>query len=630
MDKFNGLLSPEAKTTKRQYKRFSWTMILKDTLKGYRLLWTESNEMLLGAFKKNTKVLRRQPIKADIGCIQVNLDSDNEPIGASYGFSQYSKLLAVITLWIPAFVLDARPGVYVSDFFAVVSYIATTLSLFAGLFVTGFMIEPLFRTSVSNFTDMFADILTIGILSGLATYIFLAFITLIWIVKQREFLQDFILQHCSKFRVAKNFQRRQITKIFVITMLTIILGDPLLAVTLTYSNLTYGKGYMDGFSETSFYSIKTTMLAVFAWGAFVLYSLANVIPIMSNFLIVTVSKHVKTNLEMQLDRRKCIKLDNRVHNPDLLSMVQDFERKIIDELACDTITMDWPDIVQAESYSPSRSANSNYLSSTSSSLTPLSYSSGTMTPEKPLLRQSRRISRTDLIVKNNRALAASGLLFTYKNLIKLLSELKSLIRSYESKFGGFHLAQIYLSGFVTAQWIVSGLAEARSTRADYLRHHNTEPNWTAYTTLLVVRAVISLALFVISNIVIFLRSDQLPQQMMKLRSKLFKINLELAREAMAVQRAEWSQQGDQRRSSNFMIASGETVKSQNTVSVECPELDQAWSLYDQVARMSHRVNFKLGNNLYYNKNCLLKLIGREISLILLYVQLIDIYSNSVW
>lgn len=630
MDKrtdFSGFRT-QPKAIRRNFKRFCLRKIFSDMAEGYRLLWMLCVGSTLGALKKTTPRTTKV-VDASMGCARVDLSSSDEVIGLSYGFSILAKLLASVTLWIPSFIMDTRPGFYASTSFAIVGYIGCLFSMSAALLVTGYIIEPLFKASINKFTDMFSDILTIGILTGATGYMILACLSMLWIIQHRYFLHEFILQQCSKFRVAKNFQRSQVTKIFAITVLTIALGDPLLVVTLTYSNLTQGKGYLDGMSSIAFGLIKATILMVFAWGAFVLYMLTHLIPIMSNFLIVIISKHVKTILERQLGRRKGTQPNKRLHNPDLLALVDSFEQKIIDDLGCDTLTMDWPDVAQTDTHA----VDSSYLSSGASSSTPLSCSSRTMTLEKCLVRRvSRAHATTDLVIRNNRALATSGLLFTYKNLVKLLSELKSLIRSYEQKFGGFHLAQIYLSGFVTAQWIVSGLAEARSTRADHMRRHNTEPHWTAYTTLLVVRAVISLSLFVFTNTITFLRADRLPQQLMKLRSRLFKINLELARDTMAVQRVERTQQVgvvEQSMSRGFMVGLSETNRHGTSCS-EWPEIEQAWCLYDQVVRMSHRVNFRLGSNLYYNKNCLLKLIGREISLILLYVQLIDIYSNSVW
>lgn len=190
------------------------------------------------------------------------------------------------------------------------------------------------------------------------------------------------------------------------------------------------------------------------------------------------------------------------------------------------------------------------------------------------------------------SLTVGSRIFLYKNLIKSLIELKELIRMWESVFGIFHLSCVCLTGFLVAQWVVI-VGQARI-------HEASIPN-----TPIFYRTLMSLLFFTISNILVFTKCDLLPQRMFKIRQKLLKLNLDLVHT-------------DTEQPLGYGLRASATQQ----------EVKLVWSLFDQADRVIKGLNFRFTGKTFYSKRCLITIFSREASLILLYMQVVDIYSTT--
>lgn len=616
--------------SERQFRRFSVRTFINHVGAGFKLIWYESICLLWQQIFdwKNLSVFNRPVVRPHEGCSRRDLDQET---GVAYGYSQIAKLFASNIMWIPAYILDASPGQYVSNSFAIANHIVV---LICGAYFTitaQYFLGPLFDASYRGLNEVFPRIWTSGALVTMNCIIIHGCITLMWIIKQRHYIHDFILYDCSKFRVGKNYQQSRATRTYAITWVTAIFAEPLFLSLLVYDSLSQDNGFLQHYSAISFYLTKTAAFGSFTYGIFCAHISMNAIPIMTSFVIMVISKHIKTVLDEHTGRRRYSLTTSSTHNSDLLSRVHEYEARLIYDYGCDTLTMNWPVIDEHTDQCIVVPVGKDTASGASASINHARKTIAIHTGKS--LRQSSTIvpePNSSIVRNNDRPIVGSELIFSYRSLVKLLSETKRLIRSYERRFGWFHLLQIYLMGFLCAHWIVSGLAEMRVWLGDHIKVSETrESVWTSNSLLIVSRACISISLYIITNVITFVRADRLPQQLAKMRSQLFKINLELVLVAIEdTQRKELDRPDriDKRKYSIFDTVIDSEAQSR---AVDWPELDQVWSLYDQIVRMTHRVNFRLGNNLHYNKNTLFKLIGREISLILLYVQLIHIYSNAV-
>lgn len=58
------------------------------------------------------------------------------------------------------------------------------------------------------------------------------------------------------------------------------------------------------------------------------------------------------------------------------------------------------------------------------------------------------------------------------------------------------------------------------------------------------------------------------------------------------------------------------------------EHDKIWLLFDLLARLGELANFRVTSGAYYGTSCLLTLFVRSVSLLLLRIQVIDMYSYA--
>lgn len=191
---------------------------------------------------------------------------------------------------------------------------------------------------------------------------------------------------------------------------------------------------------------------------------------------------------------------------------------------------------------------------------------------------------------------AGNFIFLYRNLLQVLQELRLMIKSYQQVFGYFHITQIAQRGLTVAIWVFFGQLELRMDRTGSYKTADDPHNSFGWLNSITARLVLCVGVFVTSNALMFHRCSRVENQMKKLTVRLFSINVKLA-----------------------------TYSEMSTNEVE---LQLAWLLYDQVKRLSRELNYKFMGNMMYNNRCLIWVLSREISFILLFIQVADLYSNS--
>lgn len=207
--------------------------------------------------------------------------------------------------------------------------------------------------------------------------------------------------------------------------------------------------------------------------------------------------------------------------------------------------------------------------------------------EQSVEKKARRTSKSGFVT--------GGQLLLIGSLLQQFLQLRATIKCFEKRYSGFHLFWVSLHGFIVAQYIVVG--SIKQTNAHSTTH-------TLLTDLKFWRVCFSVTMYVISNIFTFLYFNQLPDRIIKLRCQLFKIILDLG---------------------NNLAQHSDSLES-NDLELWREELVDSWLLYDRVIGVTEQLNFKFSANTYYSKKCLLILFGREVSLVLLYMQVLDLYE----
>ena len=612
-----------------------------------------------------------------------------------YGFRMLAKCWCSAFQWAASLCVDSRPGVYPSKAFAFGCYIFVIIGFFVGVAAAEYVLTPLTKQILPGLmTKIYKLIYAVIFISELG-YISSALLTMTLIVYHRRFMHDFIIYHCSFITLTRSFQRRKVVEIFVVTSLFSYLSEPFFAFASLSQDVNQPE-YWPTLSLNQFYIMKYIVVFLFTAGASAISALGTIFPMITSFLMVSIAEYVRLSLSKQMSRFKKIHLQSRMNHPDHLSKLIDPRTiALIREYSCDTLTMDWPEL-SGDEEEPGDESNSmdthGIVVKSVKSLADINQESNlclsshertsadSLAPRLDQRRKSLQYriggelfdargtqERRETLFYDNHSIRAlrqshvvttGSLLFLYKNLIKTLSELKGVIQMYESRFGSIHFLMICSTGLTVAQWVVAGLTQARlmqESRQQELpidptnseRMNNTIPRANIrellpfdYLSSFAFRVGVGVLTFVLQNISVFLRNDELPSRMVKIRSQLFKLNVDLACSSLEQQASRPSPRGDKeltmsRGPTNFRKtrqAKSNDHHGRQQLDMDSEGdwlgLDQIWSLYDQVERMSIQANFRLTSNTYYSRNCLLTIFGREISLILFYIQIIDIYSYA--
>lgn len=500
-----------------------------------------------------------------------DLIGDNQPVAMLYSAHVLSRLASLSLFWIPSFLLDIQHGSRPSSFFVVFNYLVCCGGFLLGAYLGYLVYETTLKLILPGLIESVFRLIASLVAVSLLSWILFGMFNLAYIIYHRDFVRQFFLHHANILRLPRCFQRRMACYVGVATFVSCFLMEaPFVAA-----------GLMEGWrqpefwpelSVASFWSLKVALILAIVWGTNMASLSCNMVAAVSRYLILASAKHLEASFEGQVrrlsnrSRRRQMTFEGQ--NKELVELANQQVVDLIRDYSIDTLTLDWPceDLDDPEV---------------------------DQKLDEPTIATTCRSS----------GLSVGSLLFLYKNLVRNLSELRAMIDIYEHKFGYFHLVSLVVTGLNVAQWAVTAITQARLVGRDLATHQHQIIVSMGYlfVTPFALRTVVATTSWFVSNTVVFLGCDCLRSRICKIQSRLFKMNVEMALDTI--------------RKRKFAPNKAENWS----------ELDQVWSLYEQVARMGQRANFRLTSSTYYHKNCLLMLLGREISLLLLYIQVVDIY-----
>lgn len=503
--------------------------------------------------------------------------SDDQPVSLVYGFVKFSRLCAATLLWIPSFIFDIRLGLYSSRWFVFASYLTSIVSTLIGCVVANLFFSLLFRSILPEIANQVSFFVTTTARIVMNLYAIYSCATLAHIVYYRKFLNDFILYKCSNIRVGKNDQTKTLIPIFFSSWICGILAEPLF-IFLTMKAEFIQPNVLPAISGDLFWLIKWIATPIIVIGAATLSILQSIVPMMTSFLICMIEKYIDRRAGKLMSRLYEFEAKQRsnLKNIHLTDLMDDNLNRILSEHSIDTLCDDWPEI--DEESDSMEELNDNSIGF-------YDHNHG---------QYQNFIPKKDYHLF--KSLAFGSRIFLFRNLIKNLIELKDIIAEYSQLYGILHLLFVCLGGLLVAQWTVLGMIQSGILLK--IVDKNEQIN---FVNPIYTRTACSAIVFLTTNTITFIRCNRLPSRLQKLRSQLFRVNLDLL---------------------------GLCGEDQDNSKSTYQELQLAWSLYDQLCVTSYEVNFKLTGTTNYSKHCLLLIFGREISLILLYLQLIDIYSTA--
>lgn len=605
---------------------------------GHKLKDRHSSETSL---QSRTSSLTTTPVSASDSAAVDEAHNQNRSISLRYGFEILACLCSAAFMIVPAHLIDTRLGSIPTRRFAAAVYFQTCASTVFGFVAIRFL-SPILRELPLRSTQA-RKIFNMTVYSSELGYHIFGLLSTVWLVYKRQFIYNFLVYRCSSITLPAGYQRHQMVTLFLIFFLSVAISEPLF-VTMSLWNDIRQPVLFPELSTAAFYLVKCPLCSLAGLGTLVNSSGCMMIPFITTYLVVTTAAYLRLTFKKQLGRfKRPTKPDGRplgVSEPSqqLEDIVDGKARDIIREFACDTLTMDWPTLTAGHNdRPPAGPPPCQVVVSPSSFLNQASQASliGLKT-STTLKRDSRNgynsSSQEELFSRLNQLAGdkqksnkADSTLFLYKNLLKNLCELKGFISSYERRFGGFHLVTLSVDGFNVAQWITASLYESRQKG----------PMVVVWGGLVVtpfnVRVFFRVLTFVLSNLYIFFKCNSLSNQLTKLRCQLLRINVDLARANMtpigggggcgAASDGVTTTHRDGGRLSivdQLQLSSG---------SLSAAELEQIWLLFDQIERLSRYSHFRLTTSTYYGKRCLLLILGQLVSLVLLSIQLVDMYAQ---
>lgn len=527
--------------------------------KGYKLLLNH-----LSPFKKKPSEVE---LAGDLNA-PFSSQAIERTTSISHGFELFSTLLRATCLFQAAPIFSFESIRWnLNQNFVHFSYVFSIIIGAVSILISRYVFSETYNTTRQNVVKKAADLINGVAFGSELSYILIGPISMMYLLYQRRFLQEFIVYQCSSIRLPKTIQHGAILDIFSSILVSSILAEPLYTL-LIFSNERFVRTkVLANSSALEFYSIKLILQFCLWLTATILCFSAQIVPMMTCFMSCVLEKHLELDLKRYVHRFVGGDYDDSqgLWNSQLANILGENCNVTLSDYSPETLCCDWPSLEEAEDACQKAASNR--------------------------LKDKRK---NDGLISTRRRHS----LLMLKNLIINLIELRSLIKTYERAFGYFHMVHICSSGLLVADWIVVALVRVRMFLA------TSKVDGNDFKTILISnppvwQTSLRIATFFLSNVITFNKFNQLPDRITMLRNHLFKINLKLSH-----------------------VDGSECYKS-NWQS----EIEKSWFLYDEIVRISDKINFRLAGNTYYGKKNLILIFSREISLILLYLQILDIYTT---
>lgn len=492
----------------------------------------------------------------------------------SHGLELFSNLLQAVGLFqvAPVFSFESI-RLDLNRNFVNFSYAFSIAVAAVSMLISRYVFSETYETTRRNVVKKAADFINMVAFGSELSFILIGPITVMYILYQRRFLQEFIVYKCSSIRLPKIVQRAIVLEIFSSILISSVLAEPLYTLLIFTNERFVRPKVLPNSSSLEFGIIKVGLQFNLWLLATILCISAQIVPMMTCFMSCVLEKHLELDLKKYAQRLIGRDHDNTLGlwNSQLANILSENCNPTLSDYSPETLCCDWPTL---EDETAAEQACQKPVSSSK------------------LLSKDRL--NYDLLMSTKRRQS----LLMLKNLVINLIELRSLIKTYERVFGYFHLVTICSSGLLVADWIVVALVRVRVFLA------SSKVEGTDFKTILISnppvwQTSLRITMFFLANVITFNKFNQLPDRIAKLHNHLFKINLELSR----VDRIECYH-------SNWQS-----------------EIEKSWILYDEIVRISRKINFRLAGKTHYGKKNLILIFSREISLILLYLQILDIYTT---
>lgn len=558
-----------------------WRVIVlffKAWLTGSAMIFGEILAVSVKFFNKNYK-FSRTSVKPE----------DDEEVGISYGFAKMSKLFAGCFLLTPTFILDISKSSFQTKAFIAFNQICNILFASTGYYGMYLLYSRSLDQILPGLNSKVLKLMSRMLLISELFLVLLEIMVVTYLIYYRRFMFNFLTQESSTMNFKRSFQLRKLMDIFSVVFLTTFFSEPMFTL-LTTTQIFKQPLFLPTLSKASFLAFKFIFIHFLVTFIWIMGMCNQLVPVMISYLICMIEKYIRIELEKQLSRLEQNSGDDRrdSYNRKLQKLTADSRlAEMIENHALDTICLGFPEF--------------NVKKKVQFHVDPKAVNKG--------LPKSREHSSAS----DPNSLVVGGRIFLFINLTKRLSEIKEIIRSFERVYGSIHWMSICSNALLVSQWVVIGIVQLRLTPSKeeldpipMETRHISFPFRSVFDNPLISRTIWSLTIFGISNTIMFMRCDIIQKRMEMLRNQLFQLNLNSCKLSLKYAKYE----------------------HQQSLVGEWRELDLLWSLYDQVARLSGEINFRFFSQTNYGKKCLLLIFSRAISLILLYLQVIDIYSNT--
>lgn len=492
-------------------------------------------------------------------------DQDDGPEALlSYGLAVFGDISSVFGIPALNHFSQFKIGFQVTKRFSIVCQIIAVIFFLFALVVIPINVRMIFPNGINGLTDNESNlaILTVTTCEILKNLFINGMV--IWAVRQRKFLYNFIFGHCRNITAPKGFQRSTMVTLFILNLLNFFFSEPTLSI---MDMIWTVRPEMIKLIPSLYYIVKYSMISsillIILWLHWLLFYIPTIICFVSNMMANYLDRKLNRNIHYLSGLMSRVPIGYReAQDPTYCQLVERY--------ALNSVTDDWPSI-----------CDSNL--------------------DVKLSRDSQRLHQTDIELPFDHHRDRFSTLrcndYCYKQASRILSELRCSILELESKFSPVSVMVISLQVFTLSHAIVVSFMQARSS---YLKGQYIFAYRPMNQGLSIFRICLLVGNFIIFYTLFSFLHDNLPSRLKELRCKLFSLTID-----------------------QFILISRFSSKNFD----DEMEMRLAWTLYDHTNRLSHECTLKLLGHTEIKASSEISILSEVLAFLLLYVQIFDVAAS---
>lgn len=493
---------------------------------------------------------------------------DHSEVSLSYGIELYGRFMTIFGLDAIHHFSDFRIGLRLTRRFVLICYLVILINFVMACMLISKNIPLLYPDGIPGLThNEYSLVQLLSIMGELTTCVVTSIIA-IWIVRNRDFIYDFIFCSDCQISVSRTYQRNFVVILCLLQFIDLICSEPFQSASDLFYTIDRDKlGVHPKLSLITKIILSVMPLFIISYMRFV----SGYISAMNCFVSYMMSEYLNVRLIKNVDQLYMSK-GSRKFVPATIRKLNSRSEALINKFALHSISDDWPSLEL-------NSCRFGSIDSIKSDRYHL------------LIGHSKYNSFSDYDFRST-FMRCNEL--CYRRATRILSKLRCAINAWDEKFASispiFHCLQVLSASHI----LVVLFIQVRSPMP--IRWEGSTRFRPICEGLSIPRYCLIIVNFIVYITSTYLIQDKLPARLIELRCKMFAITMNY-----------------------YKFHSSRTS---NKLSEEL-ELQLAWKLYDHVNYISHKCTMEFAGS-EVSKRTMWRILAQVMAFLLLYVQIVDV------